>query len=146
MMELDAQGHYPIVDLPTTLEPEVEVMGSKRKFWVRLPDQRRALFKEPRGEAGDDWAEKVVCELARLLGLPHAEVALARWGTRPGILSHSVLASGEVLVHGNEILRERVPRYPADLAEHRGYYRNTKHTVQEVLRANSVPELQLPAR
>lgn len=55
-------------------EPEEE-MGSKRKFWYRRePDGVECLFKFPRPNTGEHWAEKIAAEVANLLGIPQARI------------------------------------------------------------------------
>lgn len=44
-----------------------EQLGSKTKFWFARGTERR-LFKEGRAQTGEDWAEKVAAEIARLIG------------------------------------------------------------------------------
>lgn len=57
-----------------------EPIGSKAKEWLRGPQDRRWLFKDVRGQdrerrpEGEDWAEKVVAELAHILAIPAAQV------------------------------------------------------------------------
>lgn len=95
-----------------------EPIGSKAKEWLRGPQDRRWLFKEVRGQGrdrppeGEDWAEKVVAELALLLGIPAAKVELAIRRGRRGIISLSVLDDlTATLVHGDELLTEVDPTY-----------------------------------
>ena len=56
---------YPIV----TVEPEwiinPEEMGGKTKFWYGKPDDNTNwLFKYPRPNTGEHWAEKIASEIA----------------------------------------------------------------------------------
>ncbi|MCQ5056911.1 hypothetical protein NE606_19990, partial [Agathobaculum butyriciproducens] len=51
-------------------------MGTKRKFWFSEEGTRHLFKAEERG-TGEDWAEKLACELGRRLGLPHVEYDLA---------------------------------------------------------------------
>ena len=87
-----------------------EPMGTKEKFWVKLPDDDRLwLFKLARERdgvvRGEDWAEWIVHHLATLLGVPSATVRPALWEGRRGIVSRSMLRSrSEELVHGNSVL------------------------------------------
>ena len=98
----------------------VEQLGTKPKRWVLEPStQARWLMKDTtfntradgsRYAKGDDWAERIATEVADGLGLPAArtELALARAGdaVANGVISRMVLADGESLVHGNELLAE----------------------------------------
>ncbi len=74
---------YPIINVPPDAPEDVESLGSRQKFWF---DRRQLLFKEVREHSGEDWAEKVCAEVARMLALPHAEYELALWN-RGGMAS-----------------------------------------------------------
>lgn len=98
-------------------------MGTKPKVWLEDPAGSRWLFKQVReddqGVRGEDWAEKLACELGRRLMIPVATVELARHdfarGTSVGIISRTVLeggvSEGWALEHGNELLLDRDPGY-----------------------------------
>ena len=58
----------------------LEYLGTKRKFWFTR-GENRFLFKAEERGTGEDWAEKVVCELAGLLGLPHVNYELANFSS-----------------------------------------------------------------
>ena len=70
---------YPIMNVHNEWRPESEPMGSKKKFWFRPDDSVRRdwLFKYPRPETGEHWAEKIAAEIATTLETPHAKVELA---------------------------------------------------------------------
>lgn len=91
-----------------------EQMGTKEKFWFSAPDGRRWLFKFARHHEevnGADWAEVLVHVIANGLGLPSACVRLATYKGERGILVRSVLAEGDELEHGNELLAGTVTGY-----------------------------------
>lgn len=93
-----------------------EQMGSKSKTWLRSPDDDTPwLFKEPRPDTGEHWAEVVAADMAALLGVPHAKVCLGKRNGRPGILCQSLIPDRHrcQLIHGNEVLRLVDPSYPA---------------------------------
>ena len=92
-----------------------EQLGTKPKQWLRDPADRLWLWKaatwnlSPFGEyrKGDDWAERVVTEIARSLDIPVATTELAERDGVFGTVSLSVLdPESERLVHGNELLAE----------------------------------------
>lgn len=107
-------------------------MGSKPKFWLRLPEYGRCLYKQTRPGTGEDWAEKIAAELCGLLGLPHAEFELARWRDTRGVVTPSFVPEGACLVHGNEVLRKVLPGYPPAPASSRQFCRIPQHTVDAV--------------
>ena len=56
---------YPIVEVERESVRESEDMGSKDKFWY-LQDAGYWLFKHPRCNTGEHWAEKIAAEVAAL--------------------------------------------------------------------------------
>lgn len=115
---------YPIVTVPPDAFDLPEQLGTKRKFWYRDPTARMFLFKEGRPNTGENWAEKVCCEIAELLGIPHAQYNLATWRDHKGVISPKFLTDEARLVLGNEILGKIVKGY-----EHAQRYRVRQHTV-----------------
>ncbi len=103
----------------------VEVMGSKPdKIWLGAPDpgpfsDGKWLFKprtwqreEGRQFAkGDDWAEKVVSQVAQRLSIPAAQVEFAQRSGVLGIISRDV-SGDRNLVLGNVVLADQDPDYP----------------------------------
>lgn len=139
---------YEIFSIPADAAEAPEQMGTKRKFWFRHPELGMCLFKLARADTGEDWSEKVACEVAELLGLPHARYEMAEWNGEPGSLSVSMLAEGEALIHGNELIAELTNEYPDPEATPRA--RNLGHTPSLVLRtleesgAGPPPRADLP--
>lgn len=126
----------------TTGEP----MGTKEKFWTRSPDGREVLFKYARVRhgrtMGEDWVEWVVHQLASLLLIPTAVAVPALHAGRRGVLSVSVLALGEQLIHGNELLARSDPTYESDTSRRNPGY--TVEAVFEALRGIGAPDQCAP--
>jgi HipA-like C-terminal domain len=122
---------YPILSIPPSVRGDTEPLGSKAKFWVAL-DKQRWLFKEARPDTGEDWAEKVAAELAKLVGIDAAEVELAEFSGRRGCVCKSFVdpESGEGLVHGNEILGGHVTGYQREKR-----FRQSDHTLDNIVAA-----------
>jgi len=99
---------YPIIVVPDEAGESIEQLGTKRKFWF---NDKRLLFKQGRPGTGENWAEKVACELCGLLQLPHAHYDLAVWRGQPGVVTTSFLPPQWRLVHGNELLARIYPDY-----------------------------------
>jgi hypothetical protein len=119
-----------------------EQMGSKRKFWLcDSSTSRWYLFKYSRPNTGEHWSEKVPCEVASLLGLPHARVELATCEGAAGVLVEDLRPEREAmsLLHGNELLVELDPAYPSQRD-----YRVSEHTVERVERALREHNVGLP--
>lgn len=120
------------------IDPEkaesLEQLGTKRKFWFIDEHDRRMLFKAEERGSGEDWAEKIACELAARLGLPHVHYDLAvEIGTHtPGVVCESCATSTWSLVMGNELLLSRDPGYPSDEGRK---YKVREHTVDAVVEA-----------
>lgn len=115
---------FPVITVPDDAADLQEQLGTKPKFWF---GNKPSLFKEVREGTGEDWSEKVACELAELLGIPHAKYDLALWKSRRGVVSDSFLPSGGRLIHGNELLAKIVPRYPTTR-----FFRVRQHSLRVV--------------
>ena len=95
-------------------------MGTKDKFWYRYPEKNeRWLFKYPRENTGEHWAEKVAAEIAKALNISHAEVELAEVdGVRGSTTLSFRQGSTTVLRHGNDLLEMLNPKYDRDKRFH----------------------------
>jgi len=118
---------YEIVTIPDDAPVQYEQMGTKYKFWYTGDDGTRMLFKQGRPDTGENWAEKVCCELCLLLDMPHAHYELARWKEVRGVTTSTIVPNGARLVHGNELLAG-VEGYDAEKR-----YKVREHTVRLVL-------------
>lgn len=107
----------------------IEPLGTKSKFWYR-DGGRKMLFKAEARGTGEDWAEKLACELCALLGLPHVhyELAFETETQLPGVICESCTPPPLELAHGNQLLLAIDPDYPAG---ERGY-RVRSHTIDAV--------------
>lgn len=121
---------YPIFILPPNAPDADEPMGAKEKFWFEHTDGNKWLFKFNRKAHENDWSERIACEIARLLGLPHGHVELATFENRSGVMCRDFTGRGKMpLEHGNELLVALVdPAYPK-----KQNYKVTGHTVERVL-------------
>ncbi|MCP9861400.1 HipA domain-containing protein [Cyanobium sp. Cruz-8H5] len=109
-----------------------EQMGSKTKLWVLDHAGQRWLFKERRHDHGEDWAEKLVAEVAELLGIHHAVVELTQRNGIAGVISRDFLDPGREfrqLMHGNELLVQRFDSYQP----HGPNFTTNQHTVSRAL-------------
>lgn len=99
---------YKVYDISYAESDLFEQLGTKSKFWY-FDNKDEYLFKSINSgngiRFGEDWAEKIACELAELLGLPHAHYELAQYnGTRGVITKNFISERGEQLMLGNELL------------------------------------------
>src|SRR5690606_12420709 len=118
---------YPIIQIPDDAPIMFEQLGTKKKFWM---DDYKFLFKEVRNGTGEDWAEKIVCEICSLLGIPHAIYDFALWKGKRGIRSENFALpkEGKRLILGNELLFKFDPRYPENKLR-----KVRQHTIRKVL-------------
>lgn len=115
---------FPVVDVSMWRVVEAEPVGRDRKVWLRSPSvpadlrtrEHNWLFKpvivpEHGTPQGEDWTEKVVSRLGRLLGVTCADVELARRHAEAGSISRNVVPDGGELVLGSELMGTVVPGY-----------------------------------
>lgn len=119
---------YAIETVPDDAPDTLEQLGTKYKFWYRDVVGRRCLFKEGRPGTGENWAEKVCCEICYLLGIPHCHYELAVWKDHKGVVTPSFVPKGGRLVFGNELLGKHVPDYQGERR-----VRAHKHTLSRVM-------------
>lgn len=121
---------FQVHEIPAGSAQATEPLGTKYKFWYQDPVFGTALFKEGRPGTGENWAEKIACELAGCINLPHASYELARYEGRFGVLTPSLVSRGARVVHGNELLAAVATDYVQDEAAR---YRNPNHTLRRVI-------------
>ena len=128
---------FPIRTVDQTQAEDIEYLGTKRKFWYTSGGQWYLFKAEERG-TGEDWAEKVVCELARCLGIPHVEYDLAheyegQTPIQPGVICPNFVPRPLALVMGNQLLLRRDPAYPAETERKFGIREYTVDAVAKVV-------------
>ena len=103
---------YLIVEVESEWIVNPEELGTKTKFWYRDPAQQiNWLFKHPRPNTGEHWAEKIAAEVASVIGIEHAKVELARFQEERGSVTESFATAGRTLYHGNQMLEVTVGGY-----------------------------------
>lgn len=105
---------FPIIDISEQDVDDFEQMGTKSKFWYTdKKDKKEYLFKsthteDKHGKAiiryGENWSEKVACEVAKLLGIPHANYNLASYDGENGTISENFTQLGDDLIFGNNLI------------------------------------------
>lgn len=105
-----------------------EQLGTKRKFWFWDDQNQKMLFKEGRPGTGENWAEKIACELCTTLSIPHAEYELARWKNFDGVVSQTFVPDGWRLVLGNEIISHLIEGYKKEVK-----YKQKQYTLRRAL-------------
>jgi hypothetical protein len=130
---------FPIINVSPDSSTQLEQLGTKAKFWYQFDDNHQTLFKEGRPGTGENWAEKVCCEIARLLDLPHAEYELALWRGKKGVISPSLVPKNGRLILGNELLAKVYHKYEPNVR-----YRSSQHTLRRVIAVLQDPAIGTP--
>ena len=130
---------YPIITVSPDSSTQLEQLGTKAKFWYQFDENQKALFKEGRPGTGENWAEKVCCEVARSLGLPHAEYELGLWRGTKGVISPSLVPKNGRLILGNELLAWVHKSY-----EPGARYKTTQHILRRVIAVLQQPSIGTP--
>ncbi|QNH52264.1 HipA domain-containing protein [Acinetobacter venetianus] len=103
---------YTVHDISQEEADSYEQLGTKSKFWYFESNTNKSiLFKSIRTKEGDrfgeDWAEKIACELAERIGLPHANYDLAIYNNERGVISPNFITEkGQQLLAGNLLLQD----------------------------------------
>ena len=120
---------YPIIEvMRESVHESEEMMGSKNKFWYLDPTEEGYwLFKYPRCNTGEHWAEKIAAEVAALLGIPHARVELAVCEKDKGSVTKSFAQEDQELVHGNQMLARAIHGYDPEKE-----FRQSSHTLANI--------------
>ena len=120
---------FDIHSVPSSSRELLEQLGTKAKFWYQHPNFGPSLFKLARPGTGEDWSEKIACEIASRLALPHASYELAECNSLPGVITPSFVPVQGRLVLGNELLG----RFSRGYSEGVPKFRMRHHTVELVL-------------
>ncbi len=125
-------GPYPILEIKPTFTSRDEWMGSKDKFWFSQSGMRAQewLFKYPRPQSGEHWAEKIAAEVAGWLHVPHAYAELAVWEADRGVAVQNFVDAGWNLMHGNQVLTDNLRTYRRPST-----FRHSQHTLQSIWQA-----------
>lgn len=130
--------YYPTIEIPDDAPELPEQQGTKTKYWLHK-NNKLYLLKIGRENTGENWAEKVACELCALLGLPHAHYELAVWKNKKGVLSETVVPPHGRLITGNELLAEIHNTYPKEQR-----YNVQDHTLGRIYTLLSSQNILLP--
>ena len=104
---------FPIIIVPDEADL-TEQLGTKEKYWF-CRNEGMYLFKLGRPNTGENWSEKVACELNELLSIPHAyyEFASLTWREGIGVFTPIIVPIGGRLILGNELLWKTDCNYPS---------------------------------
>ncbi|SFX84002.1 hypothetical protein SAMN03159398_03056 [Pseudomonas sp. NFPP02] len=106
---------YQVFDISEFKHEEFEPLGTKAKYWCSDKKGNDYLFKSIETHDsqnntitrdGEDWSEKVSCEIAKKLSIPCAQYELAYNNETRGVITRSfITGSNTYLVTANEILQ-----------------------------------------
>ena len=107
---------YEIMNISNINKDSIEYLGTKDKFWY-IHNGENFLFKSIQVlgrnnklhlRPGEDCAEKIACEIAKLLYIPHVHYELADYSGLRGVVSKNFISKdkGESLISGNELLEK----------------------------------------
>lgn len=102
---------FPIIDVSGWDIIADETSGAEEKYWLEEPGTRvRWLYKPTKVKAGqvygEDWAEKVVSELATMMGVPCARMELAQMRGTNGCIGADLCPRSHEL-HPGQVLLEQ---------------------------------------
>lgn len=131
---------YSVWDVSSWPLAVEETAGGEEKAWLADPATGELWLFKPvtchdwRSDQGEDWAERVVAEVATYLRLPCARVELAEREGRRGSLSKNLCPPGWELHHGSVVLSGLVTDYQPGAVNPRG---RPGHSVSNIRRALS---------
>src|SRR5438477_3739155 len=116
---------FSVLRVDSRTAESLEPLGTKPKFWYRVGGTRWLYKAEERG-TGEDWAEKIACELCTLLGLPHVHYELAADVAKdiPGVVCETCAPPPYAMGLGNQLLQTLDANYPEGRK-----YKVREHTV-----------------
>lgn len=133
------RDQFPVVNVSGWDVIADETAGAEEKYWLREPDsEQKWLFKAVRVRDdhvhGEDWAEKAVAHVARLLGVPCAQIELAELHGSRGLISADLCPRFYELQHGQILLEDQ----KAEGYEHRtGGRTHPGHSLENIKAALS---------
>lgn len=100
-----------IIDVTDWEKSEYPIGTRKKYVYVHPRTRQKAFFKYPMdfdkpeiSALGEVWSEKIAADIGKLIGIPTANVAIAKNKESYGSLSYSFLQNNEELIHGAELL------------------------------------------
>ncbi|AMX82972.1 toxin HipA [Geobacillus subterraneus] len=87
-----------------TKDEERQASGTREKFWLIHPDNtHRYLFKIPKGNTGEAWAEVVASKIGQRIGLNMMEADLAVYDGIVGVLSRNFVFDDAEFYEGGDL-------------------------------------------
>lgn len=137
-------SYYLIHDISGATTSRPEALGTKEKFWLvpsGLPglSVEAYLFKIGRPHTGENWAEKVCCEILHHVGVPCAGYEFAVHDGDAGVISKQFVGVNGQFLPANMLLETAVKGYDGQMKfRQRSYQISTSLNVIK-LRSIAVP-------
>jgi HipA-like C-terminal domain len=135
---------YPIFDVTKSTIDRPEALGTKEKFWL-VPSAETGLtvtsylFKIGRPHTGENWSEKVCCEILRTVDVPCAAYDFAVHGGDAGVISKQFVPVNGQFVPANMLLEGAVKGYDGQLR-----FRQRKYQLSTSLNLIKLRSIGLP--
>ena len=137
-------SHYPIYDISGATTDRPEALGTKEKFWLvpsagmGLPIEAY-LFKIGRPQTGENWSEKVACEILRYAGVPCAGYDFAIHDGDTGVISRQFVTVNGRFLPANMLLESAVKGYDGQLR-----FRQRRYQLSTSLNLFKIRSIGLP--
>jgi hypothetical protein len=136
--------HFPIYDVTGATNDRPEALGTKEKFWL-VPSADMGLtiaaylFKIGRPGTGENWAEKVCCEILRSVGIPCASYEFAVHEDDAGVISQRFVSVNGRFLPANMLLESAVKGYDGQMR-----FRQRKYQLSTSLNLFKLRAIDLP--
>lgn len=81
-----------------------QVSGTREKYWLIHPEtEQHFLFKIPKENTGEAWAEKIASEVGKAMGLSTMDVNLAKRDSTIAVLAANFINKQEELYEGGDL-------------------------------------------
>jgi hypothetical protein len=133
--------YFPIHDVTDATNNGPEALGTKEKFWL-VPSSTTGLgveaylFKIGRPQTGENWAEKVCCEILHHVEVPCANYEFAVHEQDAGVISKQFVGVNGQFLPANMLLETAVKGYDGQLRFRQRSYQIS--TSLNVLRLRSI--------
>jgi hypothetical protein len=128
---------FPVVDVSAWQVMELEATGQNRHPWLRDDQAGEAWLFKPvvvknGHRQGEDWSEKLASLVGNALGVPCADIELARRGSDEGCISRDLKPRhGWQLQTGALLLTDVIPGYVSQDVRRRGHNLENVRTALE---------------
>lgn len=133
---------YPVMNVSGWSIANLEPRGGGPNAWL-YSGSGRWLFKPVStvrwGCQGEDWAEKITCEIARLVGIPCADIEVAQRHSHRGIISRDLAPPPWELQTGSVVLSGLLENYRPGSENLRGRPGHSLDNIRTALKGKRPP-------